>query len=263
MKTSIFKQIQLILFISLLAPQVHADVTLEEFERLKVAVHQAFLELRPDSSHVLQINPVPNGLEENYWWNLDMIHASYVQIQNDPPGATTHNIYLFGGFARLSGMTIDGLAVTACHEIGHGLGGAPKKDPSYGMPGNTTEGQSDYYATAVCLPVALKYLEAQTPPSEDPYLRLICDRQTRHPKDFCLRLFTAVENDLVFFNEVGQYPSFTDYSTHVQLELDTAPTYYPDPQCRLDTMVHGLLGLKQPECWFPGGAENGTFRRSL
>ncbi|MBX3032471.1 MAG: hypothetical protein KF865_01005 [Bdellovibrionaceae bacterium] len=57
-------------------------------------------------------------------------------------------VVLFGGLARHPLMTPEGLVLVACHEIGHHLGGFPryKNNTAWG----STEGQSDYFATAKC-----------------------------------------------------------------------------------------------------------------
>ena len=52
---------------------------------------------------------------------------------------------MFGGLARHKLVTPDGFALVACHEMGHHLGGAPRRG---GWASN--EGQSDYYATTKC-----------------------------------------------------------------------------------------------------------------
>ncbi len=51
-------------------------------------------------------------------------------------------------------LTTDGLAMVACHEIGHFLGGEPKKlrGRSNKKSWSSAEGQADYYA-ARCLEV--------------------------------------------------------------------------------------------------------------
>ena len=53
-----------------------------------------------------------------------------------------------GGLARKPLMTADGIAGVVCHELGHLLGGYPKRVE---RPWSSVEGQSDYFATAKCL----------------------------------------------------------------------------------------------------------------
>jgi len=54
---------------------------------------------------------------------------------------------MFGGLARHPKMTKDGFAIVVCHELGHHIGGAPKKGARWA----SSEGQSDYWATTKCM----------------------------------------------------------------------------------------------------------------
>jgi len=257
--SNIFKLLA-VLIISI--QSVNAAVSYEEYLSIKKALYLAYEELKPNNNEVLSINtPIP-GLDENYWWDIDMVHASYVRVEAEDSLKVTHNIYLMGGFARLEGMTPDGLALTACHEIGHGIGGPPKKKPSaYDDVASTSEGQSDYFAAKTCLPVVLKYLEQTREVMENEFVSNLCEKQNHYDQMSCMRYFTALESDIYFFSTYAGEVSFEEYSTEVALELNDAVDFYPSAQCRLDTMIHGILKLERPECWYPGGAANGTLRQ--
>lgn len=230
-----------ILLLTLLSLNIQASVNFEQFRQLTQAIHMAFEELKPDSSHSLSINQKVGDLE-NYWWDLDIVHASYSGVEMD--GQHAHNIFLFGGFARLEGMTVDGLAVTACHELGHGIGGAPFKET-----GKSMEGQADYFATKTCLPVLFKYLEQTIENSYDPYIIEFC--KNHNDVNYCKRAMTALESDISFFSYLGEETSFEERSVEIATELNESATYYPSAQCRLDTSMNGVLGLDRPICWFP------------
>ena len=58
-------------------------------------------------------------------------------------------IVMFGGLARHPETTEDAMALVACHELGHHLGGAPKK--LQGNPWASNEGQADYWGSMKCL----------------------------------------------------------------------------------------------------------------
>ncbi|MBC7538853.1 MAG: hypothetical protein H7281_08530 [Bacteriovorax sp.] len=62
-------------------------------------------------------------------------------------------IHMFGGLARHPETTEDAMALVACHELGHHLGGAPRKsDPANGsLIWAANEGQADYWGTMKCL----------------------------------------------------------------------------------------------------------------
>jgi hypothetical protein len=54
----------------------------------------------------------------------------------------------YGGLARYTGMTSDGYAGVACHELGHHLGGAPVFNDGSDM---SVEGEADYHVGTKCL----------------------------------------------------------------------------------------------------------------
>jgi hypothetical protein len=225
----------------------YAQVNFEQFTVLKKALHSAFEELKPNIDHRLTIN-MPVGDFENYWWELNEVHASYGGDTNSD-GITNHRIFLFGGFARLEGMTLDGLAVTACHEIAHGIGGAPFK-----LSGKSSEGQSDYFATRYCLPIVFKYLKQENVLSFDNYIVDLCDRYS-NDQDYCIRAMNSLESDIFFFATLGDVVDFNLSSDNISTEINHSDTFYPDSQCRLDTMIHGVLLLEKPKCWYPQGIE--------
>lgn len=61
---------------------------------------------------------------------------------------TTWVINSYGGLARYKGMTADGYAAVACHELGHHLGGAPLYQDGSMM---SDEGESDYHVGTKCM----------------------------------------------------------------------------------------------------------------
>lgn len=82
-------------------------------------------------------------------WNDGMVNA---YAHQKTPGAYT--IVMFGGLARHPETTEDAMALVACHEVGHHLGGAPRKVDSAKMHTfmwASNEGQADYWGTMKCL----------------------------------------------------------------------------------------------------------------
>ncbi len=225
------------LFTFLITINTFAAVSLSEFQQLKDSLHLAFKELRPDSTHRLFIN-LTNDLPENYWWDLDVVHASYSNLGNN------HNIFIFGGFAKLQEMTLDGLAITACHEIAHGIGGAP-----YKISGTSTEGQADYYATKYCLPKVFKYLNQSSEVTESQFNLNFCKKSSDYT--YCMRALTALESNIYFYKTLGDIVYFNTQSDEVATNLNTSPTFYPSSQCRIDTSLRGVIKRSRPACWFP------------
>lgn len=81
----------------------------------------------------------------NRLWTDETVNASAEQ----QGGQWIINMY--GGLARHPDTNIEGMALVACHEMGHHMGGAPKIQSMFGGAWATNEGGSDYYATTKCL----------------------------------------------------------------------------------------------------------------
>ncbi|MBI3505177.1 MAG: hypothetical protein HY059_10065 [Proteobacteria bacterium] len=79
----------------------------------------------------------------NRLWNDNRVNASAQR------NGGTWVVNMFGGLARHAATTQDGFALVVCHELGHHLGGAPKK--IVGNHWSSMEGQADYYANLKCL----------------------------------------------------------------------------------------------------------------
>lgn len=222
---------------------VLAQLTYSEYLEVKLAVEMAFDDLKRNEHDTLVINEPVAG-QEDYWWNLDVVHASYSSTEKE--GHSEHHIFLFGGFMRQQWMTKDSLALTACHELGHGLGGDPYKDS-----GSSTEGQADYYATDKCLKVVFNYLNTSEYAFDD-YISDFCSRNS-DDLFYCERAMESLKGDIAFFKSIGQNVKLDGHSNIIADFIDTSPRYYPDAQCRIDTMVHGIINHRRPKCWFPKG----------
>jgi hypothetical protein len=177
-----------------------------------------------------------------------------------------YTVNFWGGFARIPGMTERGFALTVCHELGHILGGAPfhKIKDSEMM---SAEGQSDYFASALCL----KRYHYNFPfPKEtdlDPYAAAKCFEKFKDEdqQDFCFQTAKAGSDLSVVLAFIASkdVPQFeTPQSLVVE---ETLYNSYPHIQCRLDTYLAGALSTydanldtiiesqdMRPKCWFKG-----------
>lgn len=240
--------------ILLFSLSARAGVEFNQFLEVKHAMHLAFHELKSNSNEKLYINRITPGLSKTYWWDVDLAHASYVRTEANQ--VVEHNIYLMGGLARMEEMSPEGLLLIACHELGHGVGGNPRKVSSL----SSTEGQADYFATKECLPIAMKFLKARSVFQTKQSYSAICSSQSKHETELCFRMVFSLESEIAVFRSSGGVVDLNSYSTNVAEELNLSPSYYPKAQCRLDTMINGILGIERPECWYPGGSLGGTLR---
>ncbi len=157
--------------------------------------------------------------------------------------AKVWTVQMFGGLARHPSVTIDGFALVLCHELGHHIGGAPKKRNTLN-PWAASEGQSDYFATLKCLrqvflndnnEAIVKKLIAPA--------ALVSACNKVHNKDdanICIRSGMAGASVAALFSSIGgsKAASFsTPDATVVSSNIDS----HPATQCRLDTFFQGSI----------------------
>lgn len=156
-------------------------------------------------------------------------------------------ISMFGGLARHETVTPDGFAMVACHELGHHIGGFPRRTGWFGSASwASNEGQSDYWGASKCF---RKYMEVDDNIAfmqgvEVPEFAVkTCEKNFSNAEDIamCNRsamagmslagLFRALRNldkPLAFDTPDTNVVSRTDHS-------------HPEPQCRLDTYFAGAI----------------------
>ena len=182
-----------------------------------------------------QVAALGKVLELRRLWTDATVNASAQQSGN------RYILNMYGGLARHETITMDGMALVACHELGHHLAGAPKVS-SWA----SNEGQSDYYANMKCLKqifsdtaslgftrlsagdeVAEKGCEAMYTSPQD---RAICYRAAMAGKSVAY-LFKALRNETVI-------PRFDTPSSVVVTSMMGS---HPPTQCRMDTYLAGSL----------------------
>ncbi len=165
---------------------------------------------------------------------------------------TKWHIAMFGGLARHETITYDGMILVACHELGHHLGGAPKKPDWGGAVGwASNEGEADYFGTLKCLKKVfekddnISIIKAR---NIDTFATEKCNAQFKDPQDaaICVRGSMAGMSVANLFNALR--------NRTIPLRFDTPDTKYikktfhdhPQPQCRLDTYFAGSVCNKDP-----------------
>lgn len=190
-------------------------------------------------------------------------------------------INLYGGYARHPLVTEDGYALVICHELGHHLGGTPKKILDGENPGwPSVEGQADYFATLKCLRKVfakddnVTYVNQLTVPS---IVTEKCSASFKTDWEVALCKRTSVAGLSVA--AISADLRNTDVPTVETPDLSVVETTFEDhpvPQCRLDTYfqgsicevssrnvlstddetkgtcheVHGHANGLRPSCWF-------------
>jgi len=207
-------------------------------------------------------------------WDDGTVNAYAQRLGN------TWQVSMFGGLARHETITEDGFRLVICHEIGHHIGGAPKKQSYWSNSWASNEGQADYFANLKCLrrvwqneDNAAAIATMDVPAA----LSASCKKAWGSSPDYAICVRGAMAGDSVsrLFAALGdETPAkFDTPDPKVVAKTDDA---HPATQCRLDTYLsgslceigmneevsdssevkgtcHGSLGHKvglRPLCWF-------------
>jgi hypothetical protein len=176
---------------------------------------------------------------------------------------------MFGGLARHETITPDGLALVACHEIGHHLGGAPKKtdfDGSLAWAAN--EGQADYYGTSKCIKRLFEKddnLGILRNINVDTFAVENCKTQYETEQDvaICERASMAGMSLAQLFKSIRRSDVFPRFDTPDKKFIQETFHGHPAPQCRLDTYFAGALCNKDPYIDFADDLASDTGACSL
>ncbi len=159
---------------------------------------------------------------------------------------STWMVSMFGGLARHETITEDGFALVVCHEIGHHIGGAPKKTSAWSNPWASNEGQADYWATLKCLRRTWlndnneEIIKGMTIPAA---LEAACGQQHLWNADRALCIRTSMAGDSVakLFQALSKDPKASEFSTPDAKVVTKTNDSHPATQCRLDTYFQGSL----------------------
>jgi hypothetical protein len=214
--------------------------------------------------------------------NIKQNNLSYASADHDE---NELRVTINSGLLDSDRLTPDSLRMIVCHELGHLFGGAPRRNVPVEWDGPmaqdglsllSSEGQADYYAAVVCFK---KFISLPQSPSErptditraGPVFKNKCLSSTSTPLEYnnCLRAGLAA---IDFLNLVRDFPISCEKhdSSHAKTLIRD---FYPERQCRLDTMINGTLcqretpfvlnfhnpdlndcgthSTKRPACWYP------------
>lgn len=173
-------------------------------------------------------------------WDSDQINA-HAYRKDDLWGIRVH-----GGLFRHEGVTLDGFYLVLCHELGHHLGGKPRKRNSW----SSFEGQADYWASQTCLKNLWE--DDYSYNNDNPEVLYVC--KNTYQQDLCARIVGSSYKLLSLFSD--QPLSFWKKDP---TEVSESYPHHLSAQCRLDTLIAGALceddicedkeGAK-PRCWF-------------
>lgn len=155
-------------------------------------------------------------------------------------------IRVLGGLARHSMLTEDAFILVLCHEMGHQIGGAPKRRDIFRTSWASNEGQADYFATLKCLRKIFRdhdniaIVEKMTIPA---VVKQECDKSFADPMEsaLCQRTSMASLSHAQFLNKRNQTHDPVGFETPDNSTVRRTSHKHPKPQCRLDTTFQGAL----------------------
>ena len=171
-------------------------------------------------------------------WDNPTVNASAQQQGTD------WILNMYGGLARHATITQDGMALVACHEMGHHIGGAPKYD---GTDWASNEGEADYFANLKCLrlmfnsPAGLSFTRPKG--GDEATARAGCERAWKGASDraLCTRAAMAGMSVTSLFRVLRNQTVLPKFDTPDQTVVTEMYDGHPDTQCRLDTYYAGSL----------------------
>jgi hypothetical protein len=167
-------------------------------------------------------------------WESGTVNAYASQTRNEM------HVAMFGGLARHPVITNDAFAAVVCHEIGHHLGGAPRKVLRSGPYWASNEGQADYFAMTKCF---RKYLSYEDNMNIDPKVKTYCHRvfPNKEESAICQRNAMAGLSLATLFQDSRGEELKPSFSTPDPAIVNATDDRHPATQCRLDTYYQGAL----------------------
>lgn len=238
-----------------------------KFAPLFFASSFAMASILPENNLAIPLSDKMEGLSEvQYHLVIDKVENTYrplieeqgfkltlKRLWSDPrvnAGTTKKGkewiINLYGGYARHPQITEDGYGLVICHELGHHLGGSPKKIFDSGEIGwPSVEGQADYFATLKCLRKVFakddneRIISAINIPS---YFYEKCSLAFKNSADSAICMRTVLAGIAVSAISADirntRIPSVQTPDLSI---VERTYEAHPLPQCRLDTYFQGSI----------------------
>jgi hypothetical protein len=161
------------------------------------------------------------------FWDSSRVDAHSSQVRDN------WIIRVYGGVARHPAMTLDGLALVVCHEIGHHLAGFPQVS-SWAA----SEGNADYYATQTCLK-KIWGNDARLDLTWAEKAEARCQQPGAWGQAFCVRALQASYSVASFLADLEAGSISWDQPDLT--EVTSTNLSYPPVQCRFDTLIAGTF----------------------
>ncbi len=204
-------------------------ITEQQFNDVMDRVEKLFGDDVKSAGGVLKINRL---------WTDSTVNASAQEF------GTSWVLNMYGGLARHKATTIEGMALVACHELGHHMGGAPKIQGWFGSDWATNEGGADYFATLKCL---RRYFAEDDNASLvaaatiDPLAKDRCTSQFTDvaQQNICMRISMSAQSVSSLFQDLSGDAKAASFSTPDPKVVKKMYDAHPATQCRMDTYFNG------------------------
>lgn len=206
------------------------DMTEKEF-RDGIKAFQNFFEPVLERDHNMQLVVIGS-------WASNTVNAFAERPEKNKAYVT-----IYGGLARHKSITKDGFTAALCHELGHHLGGYPKKSTNRW---SSAEGQSDYYATMKCLRKFwekadnIAIMRDVAVPAK---LKEECavTHVRAEGQALCHRMGLAGKSVALMIQDLDHDSLEPKFETPDDLVVRTINYMHPFAQCRLDTYFQGAI----------------------
>jgi len=174
-------------------------------------------------------------LSMNNKWTDDTVNASAQR------SGKTWVVNMYGGLARHQLTTDDGFALVVCHELGHHIGGAPRKGSSWAA----NEGQADYFGSMKCLRRVFEKQDNVAIVSKmtiDPQATTKCEMVYKNSDEvaLCQRIAMAGKSLGSLLGSLSG-KAIVNFDTPDKAIVTKTFDAHPAAQCRLDTYFSGIL----------------------
>lgn len=139
-------------------------------------------------------------------------------------------------------MSKEVLAFSLCHEIGHLLGGEPRKlSPSPHW--SSAEAQADYFAATSCLPRVLREFKLRSQIDETEIQNQVLGA--------AFAFFSSLSNMLASFGgEAGEFYAKPSWIQPSLPAVETTNLSYPSISCRWLNIVSAVQKNERSSCWY-------------
>lgn len=175
-------------------------------------------------------------LKVEYRANEDRVNASITRDDDNNP-----LMIITSGLIMFPQMSPDGFVSILCHELGHFMGGMPKKfrGRSSKLSWSSAEGQADYFAATKCLPVYFEGERANERLSEKLDKDQVDELFHICSEPLCMRVVHAGLEMNKVFAKIKKYGSIPSLKKKDHGQVSRTNFKHPSLQCRLDTIVNG------------------------